>query len=56
MRKKKFFSNLGNVAIFGLGVTLVCFILYSAAGIALIRMGPIMSNYFDLNNDIVDPN
>jgi hypothetical protein len=56
MRKKKFFSNLGNVAIFGLGVTLVCFILYSAAGIALIKMGPIMSNYFDLNNDIVDPN
>ena len=56
MRKKKFFSNLGNVAISGLGVTLVCFILYSAAGIALIKMGPIMSNYFDLNNDIVDPN
>ena len=55
MRKKKFFSNLGNVAIFGLGVTLVCFILYSAAGIAIIKMGPMMSNYYDLNHDIVDP-
>jgi NhaP-type Na+/H+ or K+/H+ antiporter len=55
MRKKKFFSNLGNVAIFGLGVTLVCFILYSAAGIAIIKMGPMMSNYYDLNHDFVDP-
>jgi len=29
MRRKKFFQNLGNVAIFGLGVTFVCFGLYS---------------------------
>ena len=31
MRKKKFFQNLGNVAIFGLFVTFVCFFLYSVA-------------------------
>lgn len=29
MRRKKFFQNLGNVMVFGLVVTLVCFILYS---------------------------
>jgi len=29
MRKRKFFENLGNVAIFGLGVTFVCFAIYS---------------------------
>ena len=31
MRRKKFFQNIGNVAIFGLGVTFVCFAIYSAA-------------------------
>ena len=30
MRRKKFFQNLGNVAIFGLCVTFVCFTIYSA--------------------------
>mmetsp|Transcript_23065 Transcript_23065/g.16399 ORF Transcript_23065/g.16399 Transcript_23065/m.16399 type:complete len:152 (-) Transcript_23065:1701-2156(-) len=30
MRRKKFFMNIGNITIFGLCVTLVCFILYSA--------------------------
>jgi NhaP-type Na+/H+ or K+/H+ antiporter len=29
MRRKKFFQNLGNVGIFGLGVTFMCFIMYS---------------------------
>ena len=29
MRRKKFFQNIGNVAIFGLCVTFVCFALYS---------------------------
>ena len=30
MRRKKFFANLGNVLIFGVGVTFVCFAIYSA--------------------------
>ena len=29
MKRKKFFQNLGNILMFGLAVTLVCFILYS---------------------------
>jgi NhaP-type Na+/H+ or K+/H+ antiporter len=29
MRKRPFFENLGNTAIFGLGVTFVCFLIYS---------------------------
>ena len=41
MRRKKFFQNIGNIAIFGLGVTFVCFALYSAASFAAIK-------YFDL--------
>ena len=31
MKRKKFFQNLGNIMIFGLVVTLVCFFIYSAA-------------------------
>jgi len=30
MRQKKFFQNLGNVSIFGIAVTFVCFTMYSA--------------------------
>lgn len=30
MRKKRFFANLGNIALFGLVVTLLCFLIYSA--------------------------
>ena len=36
MRKKKFFANLGNVALFGLVVTLVCFTIYAMATIWII--------------------
>lgn len=32
MYKKTFFKNLGNVAVFGLVVTLVCFVIYSLFG------------------------
>lgn len=32
MYKKTFFKNLGNVAVFGLMVTLVCFVIYSLFG------------------------
>lgn len=37
MYKKTFFKNLGNVAVFGLVVTLVCFVLYSFFGWLLIQ-------------------
>lgn len=37
MRRKKFFENIGNVAIFGLCVTLVCFILYSLFGFLAVK-------------------
>jgi len=36
MYKKTFFKNLGNVAVFGLVVTLVCFVIYSIFGWLLI--------------------
>jgi hypothetical protein len=29
MRQKRFFQNLGNISIFGIAVTFVCFTLYS---------------------------
>jgi len=31
MKRKKFFANLGNIMIFGLVVTLVCFVIYTSA-------------------------
>lgn len=37
MRRKKFFENIGNIVIFGLCVTLVCFILYSLASYGLMK-------------------
>jgi NhaP-type Na+/H+ or K+/H+ antiporter len=33
MKRKKFFENIGNIMIFGLVVTLVCFSIYSAASV-----------------------
>jgi len=50
MRKKKLFANLGNVALFGLVVTLVCFVIYSAmAYIVINHFGLMMTNYYDIN-------
>lgn len=47
MKKKKFFENLGNVAIFGLGVTFVCFAIYSFfTWILLFKMELTMTNYY----------
>lgn len=37
MRKKRFFANLGNIMLFGLAVTLVCFTLYAFASILIIK-------------------
>jgi len=42
MKRKKFFANLGNILITGLGVTFVCFALYSGATYWVV-------NYMDLN-------
>ena len=51
MRRKKFFQNIGNVAIFGLGVTFVCFAIYSIASYAAIKYGNLtMVNYY-MNNE-----
>jgi hypothetical protein len=41
MKRKKFFANLGNIMITGLGVTFVCFFLYSAGSYWVV-------NYTDL--------
>lgn len=46
MRKKKFFNNIGNIAMNGLCVTILCFIIYGVGTIALSRMNIPMVNYF----------
>ena len=52
MRRKKFFENIGNIAIFGLGVTFVCFAIYSICSWAVITYGGLqMYNYHDRNED-----
>jgi len=53
MYKKTFFKNLGNVAVFGLVVTLVCFVLYSFFGWLLLqKIGLEMHNPYCENNGI----
>ena len=52
MRKKKFFENLGNVALFGIFTTIVCFVIYSVLSFYLLRMGLQMTNYYALNNGV----
>ena len=46
MLKKKFFDNLGNIAINGFCVTIVCFVLYGLGTVALVNMELKMSNPF----------
>jgi len=41
MKRKSFFTNLGNVTIFGLGVTFVCFVQYALYSIIALK-------YFDI--------
>jgi NhaP-type Na+/H+ or K+/H+ antiporter len=51
MRRKKFFENLGNVMIFGLGVTFVSFILYSIMTHLFIRFDLLtMTNYVNIGD------
>ena len=52
MRRKKFFQNIGNIAIFGLGVTFFCFTVYSLLSYAALKYGNLqMVNYHDNNHD-----
>ena len=58
MHKKMFFKNLGNVAMFGLVVTLVCFVIYSLLAVLIIRgIGIIMKNpYAESHGEtLIDP-
>lgn len=46
MRKKKFFDNLGNIAMNGFCVTILCFILYGIGTIVLASVNMNMTNYY----------
>jgi sodium/hydrogen exchanger-like protein 6/7 len=39
MRRKSFFSNMGNITIFGIGVTIACFVIYSFFSYLAIKYG-----------------
>lgn len=45
MRKKKFFDNLGNIAMNGLCVTIMCFVIYGLGGILIVQANLTMVNY-----------
>jgi len=45
MRQKKFFQNIGNVSIFGIAVTFVCFSMYSAVTYILLQ-----AEFFNMYN------
>jgi NhaP-type Na+/H+ or K+/H+ antiporter len=48
MRQKKFFNNIGNIMITGLGVTFVCFTIYSVATyFVLAKTNITMTRYFN---------
>jgi NhaP-type Na+/H+ or K+/H+ antiporter len=55
MRKKMFFKNLGNIAVFGLCVTLVCFVIYGLGGYAATQIGLTSTDYFKDNNSSTGP-
>ena len=56
MHKKKFFENLGNVGLFGVFVTIVCFALYSILSVVLLKSFDItMVNQYALNHNIDTP-
>lgn len=50
MRRKKFFENLGNIAIFGICVTIVCFVLYSVVTWWMLRGEWLMMYNYTLLN------
>lgn len=45
MHRKKFFQNLGNISVFGLGTTIICFVIYGVGSIYIIKTGVTMRNY-----------
>ena len=54
MHKKMFFKNLGNVAMFGLVVTLVCFVIYSMLAVLLIKgIGVMMKNPYAESHGVI---
>ena len=55
MRKKSFFTNLGNVSVFGFAVTLICFVIYSAAGVGLLKGQLEVTNYHALRTGTIIP-
>ena len=50
MHKKQFFRNLGNVSIFGIFVTFVCFGIYSVLTWAVLKLDLQMENYYAQNH------
>ena len=58
MHKKMFFKNLGNVAMFGLVVTLVCFVIYSLLAVLIIKgIGIMITNPYAESHGVtlIDP-
>ena len=58
MHRKKFFQNLGNISIFGLGTTIFCFIIYGVGSVAIVQTGVTMRNYYierQTGEDTVSP-
>lgn len=56
MRKKKFFANLGNVALLGLIVTLVCFSIYAVVTILIVKNINLWQyNYYFINHPDASP-
>lgn len=51
MRRKKFFQNIGNIAIFGLCVTFVCFAVYSVITWWQMRSFGMVAYNYHLAND-----
>ena len=51
MRRKKFFQNIGNIMIFGLCVTFVCFTIYSVVSFVCIKYGNLQMVNYNLNNN-----
>lgn len=56
MKRKKFFANLGNILITGLGVTFVCFGLYSAGTYYVVKyMDLTMTRYTNVLDPLAPP-
>jgi len=54
MRKQMFFKNLGNIAVSGLVVTLVCFVIYGLGGYMATQIGLSSQDYTSPSNPSYD--